>query len=700
MIEKKQGILVLVLVVILAGTLFDTAPRINEYGFETESWLAKLTPFKWKVKKTKKPVVTVPAPTSPTPPPVPASGLTPSSEPIDIKVNQILYMGHRFGGNPDGAYFDKSATPIKAGELAGVFMADAEGSTPSLSDIGAYSIDWFADGKPIGRAHICRAFKDDKLSDCYNILPWNNNSLKRSAMMWKADVPAGNHVITAVFDPNNIIPETNENNNTVSINVRVEGVLITTTQEPAVPGGPPVVVVNEPDDMSTGNIGVQCPALLERADLRASRPDCKNLPAGGRLPESGWSVGTEIRFYVRLESSSKFVKIKDHLVRWFVDGKPAQNSNSCTHGGCNDRASADNFPPNKNDLTCGGFNKSDKLNDCTDFLFVWTAEAGKHTITATIDPDNVIKETDETNNTKSLSINVPVADPSAPAPSLGSNQLGPQTASSKPGLWYVKGNSDYQGFSFGLSSSIPVPIKNFSGRKAYPGIFDNGNWYIPGQPTVAWGNNSDIPVPADYNGDGKPEIAVFRPAGQHASNPKPGVYGEWQILGQASPRIFGSGVFPYNDIPVPGDYNGDGKAEIAVYRATEGRWYIDGQSSAIGWGQDGDVPVPADYNGDGKTDIAIVRKEAGAWQWWVYDNPEYQGLAYGSSDSKLIPADYNGDGKTDIAVAYATGGAWHWYVRNDSNYQGMPYGASDSIPVPADYNGDGKADIAVWWKQI
>src|SRR3989344_9204457 len=150
MIEKKQGILVLILVVILAGTLFDTAPRINEYGFETESWLAKLTPFKWKVKKTKKPVVTVPAPTSPTPPPVTASGLTPSSEPIDIKVNQILYMGHRFGGNPDGAYFDKSATPIKAGEPGGGLFGGARGSYTQFRENWGYYIKLFCDGKTKG----------------------------------------------------------------------------------------------------------------------------------------------------------------------------------------------------------------------------------------------------------------------------------------------------------------------------------------------------------------------------------------------------------------------------------------------------------------------------------------------------------------------------------------------------------------------
>ena len=72
-------------------------------------------------------------------------------------------------------------------------------------------------------------------------------------------------------------------------------------------------------------------------------------------------------------------------------------------------------------------------------------------------------------------------------------------------------------------------------------------------------------------------------------------------------------------LPPANGYDGDGKADIAVYRRSTGEWFIqrssDGGLSHVGWGWPGggDIAVPADYDGDGKADIAVYRSSTGEW---------------------------------------------------------------------------------------
>jgi hypothetical protein len=202
---------------------------------------------------------------------------------------------------------------------------------------------------------------------------------------------------------------------------------------------------------------------------------------------------------------------------------------------------------------------------------------------------------------------------------------------------------------------------------------------------------TDVPLLGDFDGDHKLDLAVYRPS-----------TGQWIILqSSAGPRVVTFGI-PGVDIPVPADYDGDGKTDLAVYRPTTGQWIILRSSAGpeiVSFGLPNvDRPVPADYDGDGKADIAVYRPTTGQW-FLLQSSAGLKVTTFGVPGLDIpIPADFDGDGKTDLAVYRPTSNQW-LILQSSAGLRIATFGDSRTdIPVPADYDGDGKADIAVYRK--
>ena len=237
------------------------------------------------------------------------------------------------------------------------------------------------------------------------------------------------------------------------------------------------------------------------------------------------------------------------------------------------------------------------------------------------------------------------------------------------------------------------------------GVYHEGQWFIDLNGNGRWdeedlwaqlGTDEDLPIVGDWDGDGKDDIGIFGPewrGDDRAIAAEPGLpdpqndYRRRQreidsppknlppepaeatdgrrVLkrtAEGTPREdvidhvfrFGIGV----DLPVAGDWNGDGIRSIGVFRA--GTWLLDldgdgrhtNRDAVIHFGADGDLPVVGDFNADGIDEIGVYRK--GTWYLDSNGNRELdardQVFQMGDATDLPVVGDWDGDGRDDPAV--------------------------------------------------
>jgi uncharacterized delta-60 repeat protein len=197
------------------------------------------------------------------------------------------------------------------------------------------------------------------------------------------------------------------------------------------------------------------------------------------------------------------------------------------------------------------------------------------------------------------------------------------------------------------------------------------------------------PTPFDYDGDGKADISVFRPSA-----------GDWYLSRSSDGAFSGTHFGAKGDLIAPADFDGDGRADICVFRPSTGTWYrlnsSDNSFAEAQFGAAGDLPVPGDFDGDRRADISIYRPSVGSWYRLNSSNNQSVGIQFGVAEDKPLVGDFDGDGKSDLTVFRPSNGTWYRINSSNDSFSPNQFGTAEDKPVPADYDGDGKTDLAVF----
>jgi hypothetical protein len=135
----------------------------------------------------------------------------------------------------------------------------------------------------------------------------------------------------------------------------------------------------------------------------------------------------------------------------------------------------------------------------------------------------------------------------------------------------------------------------------------------------------------------------------------------------------------------PADFDGDGTADLSVFRPSDGLWFVlnsgSGTVDIARFGQDGDIPIDADFDGDRRNDVAVFRPSTGTWFVLNSSNGQFSQVDFGQAEDKPVTGDYDHDGKSDIAVWRPSNGDYFILKSSNGLAQEVHWGVQGDIPI-------------------
>lgn len=214
----------------------------------------------------------------------------------------------------------------------------------------------------------------------------------------------------------------------------------------------------------------------------------------------------------------------------------------------------------------------------------------------------------------------------------------------------------------------------------------------------------------DYTGDGRSDFVTVRNTGG-------GPNGQitWTILESTGAGTGALSIIPHGlagDTFVDGDYDGDGIADLAVWRAAEGMFYVRRSSRAADFnlmvphGRTGDNPNSVgDYDGDGASDPMVYRAGAvsgdpSSFLFRLSSTGQIRTLIAGENGAFPTGGiDLNGDTRADFGVQSNGGGGNARFRLFDGNtgfnFLDANFGTPTDLIIPGNHAGNLRGDITV-----